>query len=51
MFYTCCNLALQKTAGGKQFVDVLLEQGIYPGIKVDTGLQVTLAHHPHPFCQ
>jgi fructose-bisphosphate aldolase class I len=30
----------QKTAGGRQFVDVLLEQGIYPGIKVDTGLQV-----------
>lgn len=30
----------QKTAGGKQFVDVLLAQGIYPGIKVDTGLQV-----------
>lgn len=31
----------QKCADGKtQFVDVLLAQGIYPGIKVDTGLQV-----------
>ncbi|KAF5838972.1 fructose-bisphosphate aldolase class-I-domain-containing protein [Dunaliella salina] len=30
----------QKTKDGKQFVDVLMSQGIYPGIKVDTGLQV-----------
>lgn len=31
----------QKTRdGSKQFVDVLQAQGIYPGIKVDTGLQV-----------
>jgi fructose-bisphosphate aldolase class I len=30
----------QKTKGGVQFVDVLREQGIVPGIKVDTGLQV-----------
>lgn len=31
----------QKSAGGKQFVDILKEQGIVPGIKVDTGLQVS----------
>ncbi|KAK9831900.1 hypothetical protein WJX81_006849 [Elliptochloris bilobata] len=30
----------QSTAAGKPFVDVLREQGIIPGIKVDTGLQV-----------
>ncbi len=30
----------QKARNGQQFVDVLLAQGIYPGIKVDTGLQV-----------
>jgi len=30
----------QRAADGRQFVDVLLEQGIYPGIKVDTGLQI-----------
>lgn len=29
----------QKTASGKPFVDVLREQDIIPGIKVDTGLQ------------
>lgn len=29
----------QKTAAGKPFVDVLREQDILPGIKVDTGLQ------------
>ena len=29
----------QSTAAGKPFVDVLREQGIVPGIKVDTGLQ------------
>jgi fructose-bisphosphate aldolase class I len=29
----------QKTAEGKPFVDVLREQDILPGIKVDTGLQ------------
>ncbi len=33
----------QKSAGGKQFVDILKEQGIVPGIKVDTGLQVCTA--------
>lgn len=27
----------QSTANGKQFVDVLRDQGIVPGIKVDTG--------------
>lgn len=32
----------QKARDGRQFVDVLLSQGIYPGIKVDTGLQVGL---------
>ena len=30
----------QSTADGKPFVDVLTEQGIKPGIKVDTGLQM-----------
>jgi fructose-bisphosphate aldolase class I len=30
----------QKAADGRQFVDILKEQGILPGIKVDTGLQV-----------
>ena len=30
----------QSTADGEQFVDVLKKQGIIPGIKVDTGLQV-----------
>ena len=34
----------QSTAAGKPFVDVLREQGIIPGIKVDTGLQVGPAH-------
>lgn len=34
----------QSTAAGKPFVDVLREQGIIPGIKVDTGLQVRPAH-------
>ena len=29
----------QKGADGRQFVDVLREAGIVPGIKVDTGLQ------------
>ncbi|GFH18049.1 fructose-bisphosphate aldolase [Haematococcus lacustris] len=29
----------QKAQSGQQFVDLLLAQGIYPGIKVDTGLQ------------
>ena len=32
----------QSTADGKPFVDVLKEQGIVPGIKVDTGLQVSM---------
>lgn len=30
----------QKGSDGVQFVDVLRAQGIVPGIKVDTGLQV-----------
>jgi len=30
----------QKTKDGRQFVDVLRDQGIVPGIKVDTGLQM-----------
>ncbi|KAG2495113.1 hypothetical protein HYH03_006723 [Edaphochlamys debaryana] len=30
----------QKARDGQQFVDLLLAQGIYPGIKVDTGLQI-----------
>jgi fructose-bisphosphate aldolase class I len=30
----------QKAADGRQFVDILKGQGILPGIKVDTGLQV-----------
>jgi hypothetical protein len=30
----------QKARDGRQFVDILAGQGIYPGIKVDTGLQV-----------
>ena len=33
----------QSGAGGKPFVDTLREQGIMPGIKVDTGLQVCAA--------
>lgn len=31
----------QKAADGRQFVDILQAQGIVPGIKVDTGLQVS----------
>jgi fructose-bisphosphate aldolase class 1 len=31
----------QKSAEGVQFVDILKAQGIVPGIKVDTGLQVS----------
>ena len=31
----------QSSAGGTPFVDILREQGIVPGIKVDTGLQVS----------
>ena len=31
----------QNSAGGVPFVDLLKEQGIFPGIKVDTGLQVS----------
>ena len=31
----------QSAADGTPFVDVLRQQGILPGIKVDTGLQVT----------
>ena len=34
----------QSAAGGKPFVDVLKEQGIIPGIKVDTGLQASSEH-------
>ena len=30
----------QKTKDGRQFVDVLRDQGLVPGIKVDTGLQM-----------
>lgn len=30
----------QSSAGGVQFVDILKKQGIVPGIKVDTGLEV-----------
>jgi fructose-bisphosphate aldolase, class I len=30
----------QSTKDGKPFVEVLAEQGIKPGIKVDTGLQM-----------
>ena len=30
----------QKTAAGKQFVEILKEQGILPGIKVDKGLKL-----------
>jgi fructose-bisphosphate aldolase, class I len=30
----------QSTEDGRPFVDVLLEQGIYMGVKVDTGLQI-----------
>jgi fructose-bisphosphate aldolase class I len=30
----------QSSKDGKPFVDILNEQGIKPGIKVDTGLQV-----------
>ena len=30
----------QNSKGGKPFVDILGEQGIKPGIKVDTGLNV-----------
>lgn len=32
----------QSGANGKPFVEVLKEQGIVPGIKVDTGLAVSL---------
>ena len=35
----------QSSAAGTPFVDILREQGIVPGIKVDTGLQVS--RHPH----
>lgn len=31
----------QSTADGKPFVNVLRDQGIVPGIKVDTGEQAT----------
>ncbi len=31
----------QSAADGRPFVDVLKAQGIVPGIKVDTGLQVS----------
>ena len=34
----------QSAASGKPFVDVLKEQGIIPGIKVDTGLQASSEH-------
>lgn len=35
----------QKTKGGKKIADLLWEQGVVPGIKVDTGA-VPLARHP-----
>ncbi|KAJ9516440.1 hypothetical protein QJQ45_011191 [Haematococcus lacustris] len=35
----CPETLYQKAQSGQQFVDLLLAQGIYPGIKVDTGLQ------------
>ena len=42
----------QSAAGGKPFVDVLKEQGIIPGIKVDTGLQASsgqiMFYQSHP---
>ena len=37
----------QSAADGTPFVDVLKGQGIVPGIKVDTGLQVLLAACTH----
>lgn len=36
----------QSGADGKPFVDTLKEQGILPGIKVDTGLAVTSSIYP-----
>ncbi len=35
----------QETAEGKRLADVLLDKGVYPGIKVDTGA-MDLANHP-----
>ncbi len=35
----------QKARDGTQFVDILRAQGIVPGIKVDTGLQVSHGQH------
>jgi fructose-bisphosphate aldolase class I len=37
----------QKAADGRQFVDILKGQGILPGIKVDTGLQVRRIRRCH----
>jgi len=37
----------QSCADGKPFVNVLKEQGIIPGIKVDTGLQVSFRFSPY----
>jgi len=37
----------QSCADGKPFVNVLKEQGIVPGIKVDTGLQVSFRSSPN----
>ena len=36
----------QSGADGKPFVDTLKEQGILPGIKVDTGLSVSSQRRP-----
>ena len=37
----------QSSADGKPFVDILREQGIMPGIKVDGGLEVDAQQHLH----
>lgn len=39
----------QSCADGKPFVDVLRDQGIMPGIKVDGGLEAS--HMPHAKCR
>lgn len=36
----------QKDKNGKQFVDMLKENGIFPGIKVDMGLQPLVGADP-----
>ena len=42
-----CPLCL---GAGVQFVDVLKGQGILPGIKVDTGLNVSASHLSYALC-